>query len=139
MKKHSKAWLAEEAALKRDVMVLLIQSRLLKEDAEFNYIQIQKLTTNYPDEILDHMDWNIKEEMQKKAEYLIGKLKISKEKLDEIEIKFEELRVKTNAFYGEEILKKSKIEIMENNNPSDVDKGKWWDLLDDPSDWWKKL
>ena len=77
--------------------------------------------------------------MQKKAEYLIGKLKISKEKLDEIEIKFEELRVKTNAFYGEEILKKSKIEIMENNNPSDVDKGKWWDLLDDPSDWWKKL
>lgn len=137
MKKNSKAWLAEEAALKRDAMVLLTQSRLLREDAEFNYTQIQKLTTDYPDEILDHIDWNVKEEMQKKAEYLIGKLKISREKLNDIEIKFEELRIKTNALYGEEILKKSNSKVVTESN--DVDIEKWNDLIDDPANWWKKL
>ena len=135
MIKNSKEWLAKEQELKHEALILMMRSKMLKEEADKNGKNIENFKNNYPDDILNELPWDEKEKVVEKGEELLSRLKANAKWLRTMEKEYEILRTKVNTFYGSEVMKANELlpdfPGLDMNEDDDTKKADWWKHCDD--------
>ena len=134
--KNSKEWLAKEQELKKEALILMMRSNMLRQEADKNFKNIEKFQKEYPDNVLEELPWDEKETVMEKTDELADRLKANAKWLRIIEKEYEILRTKVNAFYGSEVMKANELlpdfpglELDEDDD--DTKSGDWWKHCDD--------
>jgi len=73
-KKRSKEWIREERELMDEALILMMRSKILREDADRIGEEIERLVGEYPDEYISQLPWEKKEEMFKRSEEIEKRL-----------------------------------------------------------------
>lgn len=123
--RKSKKWLEQEATLKAAGLVLLARSEILKEAAEANCKKLEAVN----EKGFDELPWDEKEIAIEHFTNLLQKVEKSARALAALDKEYDELRVKVNAFYGKNVMKKINSVIPDNISEEE----------EDPANWWKKL
>jgi hypothetical protein len=86
------------------------KTKVLKEDAEFNFELIQDWSKKVEKmeksiEEGEEIPYDQKEAILKESDTLLGRLKVSVEELRKLDVEYEALRIQVNKHYGKEVLK----------------------------------
>ena len=121
----------KEQDLKVRAIQTLVKTQSLKLEAQYIHTCIIQFTLNYPEHMLDKMDWLEREKVLAEADVLFEQMQECEEMLKRVDAEYEALRQEVNEFYGKEVMGKVISDDFFEELSLDAEPP-------DDADWWKK-
>ena len=115
----------QELEIKERALRMQLKSNRLKDEVDKNYAKICKFVTEYPEEVMDQLDWESKEKLYAEADALFDRIHALEDSLRKLDVEYEQLRREVNEFYGREVMQRvDTSELLK--DPEETDDADWW-------------